>query len=199
MTHGHVSGGVMDLKGMKLGRIFVALGLLDEDQERAALEYARQWSIPFGRACVKMGFLDEDLVVRALSMQAGTPSVSLASIEVPMDVLDLVPKKIAEKHRVLPVSVVDSAKGRGTLVVAASAPLSVEALDELRFSTGRRIELVIASDAELDAALFRFYAIDLDRHIRSHQMVDFEAADAGEAIVHDRLELTTDFLDHHRR
>ncbi|HVO30994.1 MAG TPA: hypothetical protein VMV18_09665 [bacterium] len=184
----------MDLKGRKLGRIFVELGLLDEDQEKAALEYARVWGVHFGQACVKMGFMDEELVMRALAVQAGAPSVSLAGLEIPMDVVDLVPKKIAEEHRVVALSLVQPAKGRkGTLVVAATKPLPMGVMDDLGFSTGHKVSLVIASDKDVSDVLYRYYGIDLDRHIRSNQMVDLSPED-DIGVVRDPLELANEFL-----
>lgn len=193
----------MDLKGRKLGRIFVELGLLDEDQEKAALEYSRQWGVPFGQACVKMGFMDDELVMRALAVQAGAPSVSLAALEIPMDVVELVPRKMAEAHRVVAISLVQPVKGRkGTLVVAATAPLPMSVVDDLGFSSGHKISLVIASDKDVADVLYRYYGVDLDRHIRSNQMVDLSVNEDAN-VVRDPLELARDFLptvdDTHRR
>ena len=125
----------MEHRGKKLGRIFVSLGVLDEDQEKAALEYSAKWNVPFGRACVKMGLLDEQTVVQALSMQLGLPSVSLSGIEVPTDVVALVPAELAEKNRLVPVAVVGG--GKGTLVVAMASPRNLAIVDEIAFRTVR--------------------------------------------------------------
>lgn len=184
----------MNLKGRKLGRIFVELGLLDEDQEKAALEHSRAWGVPFGQACVKMGFMDAEMVMRALAVQAGAPSVSLGGLEIPLEVVNLVPKKIAEAHRVVAISLVMPAKGRtGTLVVAATAPLPMGVMDDLGFSSGHRISLVIASDKDVSDVLYRYYGIDLDRHIRSNQMVELSPEDEI-GVVRDPIELAREFL-----
>jgi type IV pilus assembly protein PilB len=186
----------MEHRGKKLGRIFVALGVLDEDQEKAALEYSLKWSVPFGRACVKMGLVDEKTVVQALSMQLGLPSVALGSIEVTPDVTALLPAELAEKHRLVPVALVGG--GKGTLVVAMSSPKNLAIVDEIAFRTGRRVSPVLAADSEIDAALFKYYGLDVSRHTQASSMVQLEegqdALEMSDVVVQDRQQLAQDFL-----
>ena len=187
----------MEHRGKKLGQIFVNLGVLDGDQEKAALEYSGKWGVPFGRACVKLGFFDEQTVVQALSMQLGIPSVSLANVTVAPDVVALVPPDIAELHRLVPVALTGG--GRGVLVVAMSSPKNLAIVDELAFRTGRRISPVIASDTEIEAALLKYYGLDVSRHTKAASMVeldvfDGESLEIGDHVVHDRQQLNDDFL-----
>lgn len=188
----------MEHRGKKLGRIFVALGVLDEDQENAALEYSLKWGVPFGQACVKMGLLDEKTVVTALSIQMGLPSVGLGSIQVTPDVIAFLPAELAEKHRLVPVALVGS--GKGTLVVAMSSPKNLAIIDEIAFRTGRRVSPVLAPDSEIDAALLKYYGLEVDRHTRSATMVQLEEGteddglELGDVVVQDRQQLAQDFL-----
>ena len=188
----------MELKGKKLGTILIALGLLDADQEKAALEYGSQWGIPFGRACVKMGFVDEELVVRALAVQLGAPSVSLAGIEVPDAVLAILPRKYAEKHRAVPLSLLaPSANSRkGTLVIAVCRPKDFTVLDELSSASGHKLSLVIASERDVDEALLKFYGVEIEAHTRASHMVDLEhaAETSNDNLIRDPHELAMEFL-----
>lgn len=187
----------MEHRGKKLGRIFVALGVLDEDQEKAALEYSAKWSVPFGRACVKMGLLDEQTVVQALSMQLGIPSVTLSSVTVATEVIAMIPAELAEKHRLVPVAVVGG--GKGALVVAMASPKNLAIVDEIAFRSGRRISPVLAPDSEIDAALLRYYGLDVNRHTRGSAMVELEehegnGLELADVVVQDRQTLASDFL-----
>jgi type IV pilus assembly protein PilB len=192
------SGVMSELRGKKLGRIFVALGVLDADQETAALEYSGTWGVPFGRACVKMGLLDEQTVVQALSMQLGLPSVTLGSVEVRPDVVAMIPAELAETHRLVPLAVVGG--GKGALLVAMASPKNLAIVDELAFRAGRRISPVLAPDSEIDAALLKYYGLDVNRHTRSSTMVELDehpensALELADVVVHDRLRLAEDFL-----
>lgn len=188
-------------QGKKLGTILVGLGLLDADQERAALEYSARWGLPFGQTCVRMGLLDEQTVTQGLSVQMGAPSIALAGLSVPPEVLALVPASIAERDRVVPLRL-DRGAGRPVLMVAVSNPRNLGPLDELAFRTGTRVSAVLASDADLDAALLRLYGIDVQRHTKASSMVDLEMESAPDSaaagveaqIIHDPLTLALDFL-----
>src|SRR4051794_4083880 len=108
----------------KLGTIFVELGVLTPEQEQKAVAFAHQSALPFGQACVRLGFVDESTVVKGLSMQLGAPSVSLQGLSVSPAVRGLIPARLAEKERVVPISVIPSANGMGlpTLVIAIASP-----------------------------------------------------------------------------
>lgn len=188
----------MDLRGKKLGTILVDIGLLDADQVIAALEYSRQWGIQFGQACIKMGFIEEDLLVRALAVQAGAPSVKLAGIVVSDEVVELVPQKIAIKHRAIPISLLPSSGNsrKGTLVMAVSSPKHIGVADELTQITGQKLSFVITSDREIDDALLALYGFEVDAHTRATHMVDLEQHElaGSERLVHDPRELAMEFL-----
>lgn len=147
------------LKGRKIGEILVAMGLLDEAGVREALEYADAWLCPFGQACVELGLADERAVTRALALQLGAPAVELRSVEVSTEVLAMISPRTAAERRVVPLTVIRNPNARPTLVVAVSNPKNT-ALDELAFATGHRISPVLASDADIDAALVRLYRVD---------------------------------------
>ena len=147
------------LKGLKIGEILIAMGLLNEKAVRETLEYAEAWLCPFGQACIELGLVDDRALTRALSIQLGAPAVALGSVDVTADVLALVPARTAAERRVIPLAIIRNASARPTLVLAVSNPKTT-ALDELAFSTGHRISPVLASDADIDAALVRMYRID---------------------------------------
>lgn len=147
------------LKGRKIGEILVAMGILNESSIREALEYSEAWLCPFGQSCIELGLCDDKTLTRALAVQLGAPAVDLQSIDVTPDILAMISSKMAVERRVIPLAVVRNGAARPTLVVAVSNPKNT-ALDELAFSTGHRISPVLASDADIDAALIRMYRMD---------------------------------------
>lgn len=183
-------------RGKKLGRIFVELGVLNGEQEKAALACAKERAIPFGQACVALGFVTEETVVRGLSMQLGAPSVSLQGISVSEEARRLIPARLAERERVVPVSLIPAGPGGrvGTLVIAIASPKNLMELDELSFITGCRISAVIASDSDIDRALLVVYGIDSQAHTRAHQMVD-PGSHIESLVESDDLPLANDPLD----
>ena len=72
---------------------------------------------------------------------------------------------VAARWRVLPVAIqVPPGGGRPTLVVAVSRPRDIAVWDDLAFTSQCKISMVVASDAELDAALVRLYGVDPTVH-----------------------------------
>ena len=85
------------------------------------------------------------------------------AVEVPQDVLDMVPQAIARKYRIVPVRF---ERETGTLVVAMADPADLGALDDLRFMLGCKVRPEGADRASVDAAIDKHYSIlheDIDR------------------------------------
>jgi len=159
------TGEMDELKGKRIGEILVSLGILDGLRLNEALEYSKAWMVPFGQACVDLGYCTEDDVVRAVAIQMGAPAVRLDGFTVAGEVLARVPRTVAARCRVMPVAVTPSpGGGRPTLVVAVSRPRDIAVWDDLAFSTQCRISMVVTSDSDLDAALVRFYGVDPTVH-----------------------------------
>ncbi len=155
----------VDFRGRKLGTILVAIGAIDGGQAAAALEYGDAIGCRFGEACLRLGLTVDGAIVRAMSLQAGIPSVALAGFEPDAASLARIPGWLARKHRVFPLSLSRTAGARDKMVLAAARPGDVAALDEVAFLTGCRVAPVVTSDVDLDEAIDRYYAensIDLE-------------------------------------
>lgn len=187
--HGKGQAGEMNhLKGRKIGEILVAMGLLDAARLREALEYATAWLCPLGQACIELGYFDDRTLTRALAVQLGAPAVDLRSVEPGEDVLRIIDPRTAAERRVIPLAVIPNANARPTLVVAVSNPKN-SVLDELAFATGHRISPVLASDADIDAALVRLYRIDPTTG--TDDTVDLSAGPGLEHVIAGYLDLGT--------
>jgi len=138
----------------RLGDLFVREGLITEEQLQEALREARQTKTRIGYALVKLGFVAEDELTRALAKQFRVPAVDLEKIKVEEKILRLVPEEVAMRHRVIPLRKV----GR-TLTVAMSNPTDVGALDNLKFITRFEIEPVIVGEYTLQTHLEEYYGL----------------------------------------
>ncbi|MFL6207496.1 MAG: type IV-A pilus assembly ATPase PilB [Pyrinomonadaceae bacterium] len=136
----------------KLGEILVRENLLTPEQLREALDYQRTHGGRLGFNLVKLGLVSDDMVTAVLSRQYGVPSVNLDMFDVDAAVIRLIPREVADKYSVLPLSRVGA-----TLTLAMVDPTNVFAMDDIKFMTGLNIEPVVVSEAGVQEAIERYY------------------------------------------
>ncbi|HEX8692949.1 MAG TPA: type IV-A pilus assembly ATPase PilB [Longimicrobium sp.] len=136
----------------RIGDQLVHEQLITRDQLLKALDDARANGTRVGFSLVKLGFLAEPDLVRALARQHRVPAVDLERVKLDPRILKLIPGEIAVKHQVLPLRRV----GR-TLTVAMSNPTDLGVIDDLKFITRLDIEPVIAGDFTLRKVIEREY------------------------------------------
>jgi type IV pilus assembly protein PilB len=140
----------------RLGELLVDAGVLDASHLAAALEEQKRCDRPLGMTLVRMGFIDEETLIRHLSSQLDLPMASLRGKWISEEVLDLVPLDVADKHRCFPLFV----KGVGAerrLYVAVEDPFDSDLIDFLEKSAGLPVEPVLVPPSEIEEALHRHY------------------------------------------
>jgi type IV pilus assembly protein PilB len=136
----------------RIGDQLVHEGLVKPEQLAKALDDARTNGNRVGFSLVKLGFVAEQDLVRALARQHRIPAVDLERVKLDPKVLKLVPADIAVKHQVLPLRRVGRA-----LTVAMGNPTDLGVIDDLKFVTRLDIEPVIAGDFTLRKVIEREY------------------------------------------
>ncbi len=141
-------------KKRRLGEILRDAGVIDETQLSAALAEQKKWGGKLGRTLVEMGFVDEDSMARALSRQLGLPLVDLDRAELSPELTKHLRLDVAERYGVFPVG---GDRKHKVLHVATADPTNVDALQELSFATGMKIQTSLASAAAVERAIRRLY------------------------------------------
>jgi type IV pilus assembly protein PilB len=172
----------------KLGEILVRENILTPQQLREALDYQREHGGRLGFNLVKLGLVSDDMVTAVLSRQYGVPSVNLDLFDVDASVIRLIPREVADKYSVLPLSRVGA-----TLTLAMVDPTNVFAMDDIKFMTGLNIEPVVVSEAGVQEAIEQYYGGT--REIELASMVEATLAGAngnGNGNGHNAFAMTTD-------
>ncbi len=136
----------------KLGEILVRENLLSAQQLRDALNYQRENGGRLGFNLIKLGFVSDEMITAVLSRQYGVPSVNLDLFDIDEAVIRLIPREVADKYSVLPLSRVGA-----TLTLAMVDPTNVFAMDDIKFMTGLNIEPVVVSEAGVQEAITKYY------------------------------------------
>lgn len=140
----------------KLGEILIEAGVIDQFQLRSALGEQQRWGGRLGITLIKLGFLDERDLVRALAGQLNLPVAHLEGKRVQKEVLDLVPVDLAERAMCLPLFIREEA-GKKTLFLGMEDPCDLQTMDDLRFRTGLAVKPVLMGPSEICEGIDRFY------------------------------------------
>lgn len=139
----------------RLDEILTKHGLVSEDQVKVALDLQKIYGGRFGSLLLHKGFIDEAGLVKALSRQMGFNGVVISKLEIPDVIYRMIPKKVALARKVLPF---DYDVENNTLKIACADPTDEGLLSELGFLVrGKKVELYVAADIALNAALSKYY------------------------------------------
>ena len=135
----------------QLGQILLQRGLLTEEKLERALEEHRKTPKSLGRVLIDMGYIKERDLVAALAEQVGLEFVDLNETHIEASATGLLPDALARRYRAIPIGERD-----GKLLVAMSDPANVYALDDIRAITNRHIQPLVATAADVEAAINKY-------------------------------------------
>jgi len=141
----------------QLGDILLEGGLVSPTQLEAAYEEQERVGRALGRVLIEQGVLTESQLVSALATQIGLRFVDLSDFAVDGSAVGRVPGAVCRRHSAMPIGFED-----GKLLVAMADPANVFAIDDIRSLTGLEVKAVVATRADLAAAIDRYYRADSD-------------------------------------
>lgn len=122
-----------------LGRILLRQRAVTQPELDKALESATPGGPPLASRMIEAGALSEIAALKALSEQAGVPGIDLNQVCIRLKDLDILPREVAIRHKLLPVLVRED-----RVFVAMASPTEKRVIDEIEFVTGKRVFPYIA-------------------------------------------------------
>jgi len=144
----------MTTQKKRLGELLVDSGLLkDDDLARVLLEQKNKRGERLGETVVRLGLASEVEIARALSDQLGIPFIDLSAMSISQQALQEVPERLAKKHQILPVAVLQK-----ELHLAMADPLKFEALQDVRFTSNCTIVPLLATVTDIKKGIQHHYS-----------------------------------------
>jgi type IV pilus assembly protein PilB len=137
----------------RLGDLLQRRGDLSAEQLAKALEAQREHGGALASHLVKLGFVSEEQLLSYLEREYRLPIVDPLSLEIPREVLSVIPQALVMKHHLIPTNLV-----RSTLTIAMADPSNLIAINEIKFLTGYDIKIAVAAPAAIQSAIERHYA-----------------------------------------
>ncbi len=146
----------MDRK--KLGEALLKTKKISAEQLKYAYAMHDKIGGDFAPLLVKLGYvLDED-ITGIMGKLEGIQTVDVTSLVIPKKLVYSIPRDIIEKHNVLPIS-----KKEGQITLAMADINDFEAIEEMQFLTGCRIDPVLASREAIRKAIIQFYTAEEEK------------------------------------
>jgi len=139
---------------MTLEELLLRHRAIDEDQLSRAREEQARLGGELGRVLLDLGYITEELLVRAQSHQLGIPAVKPDKEIIPPELLRAFPAHLCEKFGVVPVG---GNLANKMVRVATASPGNTELLASLAHESGFHIETAVATAASIERAIKRNY------------------------------------------
>lgn len=155
------------VKPKRIGDVLLERGHINADQLSIALQQQKAAGKPLGEVLLDLGFLTADAMREVVAETAGYQSIDLSSIIANATALAMIPKHVALKHTLFPVSLDEE---KGELVIAAASPDDIVARDAVAAliarasqATGQRISPVwrITPRSDVLTAIDHFFDREL--------------------------------------
>ena len=148
------------MRSVSLGRLLLDAGVVTQAALDETLAIQKTDRRRLGELLVERGLVHPQDLAQLLSHQMSCPWISLAHLDIPPEVISLLPRKLALEHAVVPVHL-RVTKGSKVLYVATDDPTDDVALDECGMAAKMAVRAMVAVSVEVRAALARFYGGDM--------------------------------------
>lgn len=135
-----------------LGGLLLEQGKIDDEQLATALRVKAKERVPLGQVLVRLGYVSEQDVARAVARGSGLPYVDLDELSLDPAAAQALPEAVARRSGVLPLAVDDTA-----LCVAVERPLAPQLRRNLERAVRRQIREHVALPGRLREHIERAY------------------------------------------
>ncbi|MDQ3001456.1 MAG: type IV-A pilus assembly ATPase PilB [Fibrobacterota bacterium] len=137
----------------KLGEILLRDGVVSQEQLHSALKGQVGNGKSLGENLVEIGAIASvDDIVWQLAAQINTQVVNLSEMELPANIISLIPEEMAIKYGVIPVQ-----KEERIIHVVIGDPKNVFVIDAIKFLTGCNVRVWMAPESQVKKFIEKYY------------------------------------------
>jgi type IV pilus assembly protein PilB len=166
--------------------VLIKKQILSPDQIEEAKGLVSQTGMKLHDALVKLGYLTQEQVMKAIAEFNGLQFVDLTEVTIPASVVEQVPESVARENGIMPYSLED-----GQMKVVISDPTDMETVDKLRFVLNKEIQPLLAPREQIVEAINRHYGQSETESVDSmladftDTAIDFHETDATSGLADD--------------
>ncbi|NMC36608.1 Flp pilus assembly complex ATPase component TadA [Candidatus Beckwithbacteria bacterium] len=141
----------MKLSTAQLEKILVGSGFVNAQDFKLAAKSAAELNIDIADILIFRGIISEQALGQLIAEHLKVPFITIGQQVIPMELMDLIPEKIARSHSVVPFAL-----EKNNLKLAMSDPNDFEAVEFVRRHTGYNVEPFYATTADIRKALGQY-------------------------------------------
>jgi len=130
--------------GERIADALIEDGLLTAAQVEELMERQKKEGTRFIKLVLEKSYISEQDMTVSVGRVLNVPPINLSRINIPAEVADLLPREVAQNHKVVPVSRLEQ-----KLFLAMADPLNVLAIDDVKRVTRLEIAPMIASEKSI--------------------------------------------------
>jgi hypothetical protein len=141
---------------IRIGELFISQGVITEKQLQLALDHQKVTGDILGDLLIKLGFVTAQEFARAIALQSGIGYFDLSESQPEGDALRMVPKDVAQKAGMIPLSVRD-----GQLSIGVINPNNIVAVDTVTKLTGKPPVVYIIDNDQFQNTIEKAYLLSV--------------------------------------
>jgi type IV pilus assembly protein PilB len=162
----------------RLGELLVSEGLLTYDQLHECMELQKKDGRILNVIITEKGYLTPEKLVEFVSQKCGFKFVRLSQRgNIKKEIIKMVPEKIARQKLIIPIAFEGD-----YLTVAMSDPLNIMAVDEIKITTGLKVDVVITPESDLREAIEAAYGGG-ESAKKALEAIRKQTGETGESVV----------------
>ena len=137
----------------QIDEILIHNGVVTEEQVKEAFVKQKNFGLKIGETLIKLGYLNEEELVKALHLQLGYDIIDEEQLlNLNSEIVKLIPEPFAVENRVIAIR-----EQGNSIIVAMTDPENIVIYDNLKKILGRPITPVLISESILTDTLERYY------------------------------------------
>lgn len=141
-----------DISNFPLLGLLQERSLVDDMQLEEVIQEHNRTGKPISQVLQDLGIIDIENQLQILADNLVTEVVNLRDKEIPPEVVQCVPAQTARTYQCMPVALTGN-----TLQIALVDPLNPSLINDLGFTLGKELQLVVADPAQIEKAINKYY------------------------------------------
>jgi len=131
---------MIEKRNNKLGELLLKYGMISPEKLKKALKVQKEKSKRIGQILIEQNLVTQDQINWILSKQLDIPYVQIEIEQLDLELLKNFPEYLIKNYHLVPLIEMNH-----TLVIAMADPTDEEAIQRIKSSTKRNIDIVFAS------------------------------------------------------